>query len=280
MPFVPPQFSDFGKQISDLFKKKFDYGNNISTINKTDDGLKVEAGGKAKANSTDFDGYAKINYDGHKAAKFEGNINTNGAMSGKMTLNDLIDGGKVVVKTNDNPSGSVEASYAQDFFAGSTTFSTNSKAHKLNVSGAIGHEGLSVGASVDLDLSGKVTDPLEYNIGTQYATNNYTACLLTSQKGETVAASFFQRVNKSLTIGTRFTFKPEQNSRTMEFASEYALDAVTTVKAKADTNNNCAVAVEHKLSDPKVKVGVAAAFDSSKNFSNKNFGLNFTFGDF
>lgn len=280
MPFVPPQFSKFGKQVGDLFSKSYSFGSNVSITNKTDDGMKIEAGGKAKSNSTDFDGYAKINYADKSLGEFEGNLNTSGTLAGELTLNKLAKGVEVVIKANDSPKMSAKASYEQDFFAGCAEFGTDTKAHKLSVAGAIGHDGLSVGASVDLDLSGSVTDPLEYNLGTQYATKNYTACLLTSDKGETVAASFFQRVSESLSLGTKFTFKPEQNSRSMSFASEYALDPATCVKVKASTCSTVAMAVEHRLVDPRVKMTVAASFDSSKNFANKDFGVSLAFGDY
>ena len=59
------------------------------------------------------------------------------------------------------------------------------------------------------------------------------------------------------------------------------LDAKTTVKSKLDSNGALSGVVEHKLSDPALKVNVAAEFDAtSSDLAAKKFGLGLVFGDF
>jgi hypothetical protein len=278
--FIPTQFGKFGKQISDLFKKKYDFGTKITTIHKADGGVKIEAGGNSKAGDSNLTGFAKLNYKDSSFGEAEGSVKTCGSANGSVTLKNLADGVEVVVKASEKPCGSVKATYAQDFFAGSAEFSANQTKQKLALSGVIGADGLCVGGSIDLDLSGNINDPSEYAIGVQQQRSDYVATVLMTQKGEKVAASWFQTISEKLSVGSTLTFKPEEGSRTMCFASEYALDKDTTIKAKGSTCGTVAGAIEHRLRDPALKFGVAASFDSKKSFANKDFGINLTFGDF
>jgi len=274
--FIPPFFADLGKSASDLFKKKFDYSNTVATKNKTLSGLVFTTTGDLST-PNGIAGTIKVNHSDKKYGKTEAEISTAGSAKGKVTLDTLLDGTVVHVSANNKPSGTVTAEYRQDFFAGTASYETSFfNKNKLNGSGVIGFDGLSVGGSVTFDLMGG-SDVEDYNVGAQYATRDYTAAIRTENKGEFITGSYFLQVSPVHQIGASL------NSNLVgQLATEYRVDARTSVKARADTNGVVDTAVEHRLANPKVLINFASQFQAGKNLTlaPSKFGVGLTFGDY
>lgn len=185
------------------------------------------------------------------------------------------------VSGNAVPSATVEATYAKDFFSGTLNFGSNfAGKNVVNASGALGFDGVAVGGAAQFCLaSGCAKD---YNVGAEYTQKDLTATLVTSNKGEDITTSFFQKISSTFSVGTRLNIEGEAGSRTLAVGSEYALDANTTVKKSLDSNGIVNVAVSHTLANPAAKVNVAAQFDalSSDCCKANKFGVCITLGDF
>lgn len=52
-----PVFKDFGKKVNDLFKKQYDYKNEVKVISKAGNGVQVESGGYQSGGLV---GYSKV----------------------------------------------------------------------------------------------------------------------------------------------------------------------------------------------------------------------------
>jgi len=72
------------------------------------------------------------------------------------------------------------------------------------------------------------------------------------------------------------------SDRVYAAVTEYKVDANTVVKLRGDSKKVVALAVEHRLPNPRVQIGVASSWGivgfSAPN--PKDFGLSFTFGDY
>lgn len=283
MAFVPPQFKDFGKKVNDLLKKQFDFKNEIKTINKSSNGVSIET--SANQGKDGLAGACKINHkDKELGGEVEFNVSTAGnagATNAKITFDKLIPSGKLSISGNANPSASVEATYAKDFFAGTLNASSNfSGKQGLNATGALGFDGVAVGGTASCCLaSGTVKD---YNFGAEYSQKDLTASLVTSNKGDDITTSFFQKLSNSFSIGTRLNIEGEAGTRTLAVGSQYQLDGATTVKNSLDSNGICNVAVTHVLTNPALKLNVAGQFDvlSSDCLKANKMGVCITMGDF
>jgi len=272
-----PQFKDLGKKTSDLFKKSYDFRNEIKVTSKAS-GVKIESGGvKGKA----FAGYTKANWKDDFLGDIEVEAHSTGLAKGKFKLGQVTDGVDVTVNGTACGNVGLEATYNKDCVSAvaSASHSTSKGSTAVSASGVIGFDGVFVGGGVDLDGSGGVKN---YNCGAEYASKDLSASLVTSNKGEDITMSFFQKLSGSTSLGASMLVKAESSSRLYTFGTERKLDKSTTIKAKANTAGTVGVAVSHTLAEPAMKLGVSAEFDatSADCFKAQKFGIALNFGDF
>jgi len=152
----------------------------------------------------------------------------------------------------------------------------------LSGSGVIGFDGLSVGGEVKVDTA-SFSDVDDYNVGAQYDGGDYTVTAKTTDKLKNLGLQYIHKVNSDVQVGGALSAALDGSSdRSFGVASEYKVDASTVVKVRADTKKVVAVAVEHRLANPRVQLGVASSWGivgfSAPN--PKDFGISLTFGDF
>jgi len=294
---APPQFSNIGKQAKDLFSKKLDekdFKYTVQTKNKTASGLVFTTGGDFDAKK-DLTGSLKVNYK-HSDYEGEASISTAGPAKAEFKLKKLAKG-LTLIATADTHSKfidgakttslKVQAEYAQEFFAGSASAETAFwKPTYFGGSAVIGVDGLSVGAEVQLAADAK-TEIKDYNLGAEYQTSDLTATLKTKKQATVLSATYFHKVNADVQVGGDVTFPIDGSTgpkavRVGTLATEYKVDASTTVKVKGTTEKVASLAVEHRLPNPRVQIGVASSWDivTFQAWNPKAFGFSFTFGDY
>jgi len=304
-PFSPPLFKDLGKKATDLFKKKFDdkkdFKHLVQAKHKTASGLIYTSGGDfdSKNNLT---GSLKVNYKKESFGDFEGSVSTAGPLKGELKLKKLVKG-LTVTLTGDTapafavvkpgakppkftaPTAKLAADYTQDFFSGSASAENGFWRPTLLAGAAvIGFDGLSVGGEVKVDTDTISKDVDDYNVGAQYEGSDYTATLRTTTQGSVLVAQYWHKVPGDVQVAGEFTTKLDgsDDGRAFGLATEYKVDAATIVKLKGSTTKVVTAAVEHRLANPRVQIGAAAAWnlDGFKALSPKDFGVSLTFGDF
>lgn len=298
MAFVPPTFANLGKSSSDLFKKKFDdkkdFKNVVKAVVKSSSGIVFTTGGEfdAKNNLT---GNLKVSNKTLSFGELTGELSTAGPAKVELKLKKLAKGLSVTI-TGDTaaayskgkgkfaaPTLKAATEYSKDFFTGSASAETAFTSTNILVGSAvIGFEGLSVGGEVKLDTAA-ITDVEDYNVGAEYQGVDFTATLKTANQGEDLTASYVTRASPELTVGGQFITKLDgSDDRSAGLATEYRVDANTAVKLRGDTKKVVAVAVEHRLANPRVLVGVASSWNivgfSAPN--PKDFGVSLVFADY
>lgn len=274
---APPQFKDLGKKAKDLFKKSYDFKNELKVVSKAD-GVKLENGGVMGKTLV---GHTKANWTDQYLGDIEVEAHSCGIAKGQFKLKKVTDGVDVTVAGGACGAVSVEATYVQ------TNVSATVKAdHNLNkgstgvlACAVLGFDGVSVGGTVSVDASGS---PKDYNVGAQYSQKDLTASLVTSNKGDDITMSFFQNYSKSTCLGASMLIKPEDGSRVFSFGTDHQLDCKTAIKAKADSNGVVGTAVSHVLANPAMKFCVSAEFDAlgADVCKAQKFGISLNFGDF
>jgi len=252
----------------------------VKIVNKSACGVNVESSanyGQAIV------GNCKITHsDKELGGGVEVNVSSAGAAgdtNAKLTFDKLIPSGKLSVSGNAQPSMNVEATYAKDFFAGTLKFGTNFAGKKgIDASGAIGYDNVAVGGAVSMCCSGTVKD---FNVGAEWSEKDVTASLITSNKGEDITTSFFQKISNGFSVGTKLTIESE-GARTLCVGSDYALDSNTLWKNSLDSKGIVNVAVSHTLANPACKINVAGQFDalSSDILKANKMGVGISLGDF
>jgi len=277
MAFVPPTFSNLGKRAKDLFKKQYDYKNEVKVISRAENGVVVESGGYHQAKG--LAGYSKVNWTDKSIGAFEVEAHSNGEYKGKLITNKYEGVGLTL---DGNPSTlSVEAGYSKEAFAASTKVSHNVDKGDttVNVGAVIGFDGISVGGSCDFNAANP-SSPTDYNIGAECSQRDLVGTIVTSNKLIDITASYFQTISSRLVLGSSLLVKPD--SRIFVTGGEYSLDKYTSLKFKGDSVGVVGLAVSHVLVNPATKVSASAQFDtqSSNPFSPQKFGVSLSFGDF
>jgi len=274
---APCQFKDLGKKAKDLFKKQYDYKNEIKVFSKAS-GVKLESGG---TKGKDLVGYTNAKWKDEYLGDIEVDLKSCGAAKAQFKLCKVADGVDVTVCGDAKGDISTEATYKNGDMLSAlakATHNVNKSSTKISASAVVGFEGVSVGGGVDLDGSGNPTD---YNVGAEYATKDLVASLYTTKQGEDITVSFFQKLSGCTSLGASMLVT-SAGSRTFTFGSDHALDKKTGLKLKADSAGVVGMAVSHVLSDPKMKVGMSAEFDAAGDDALKaqKFGVCLSFGEF
>lgn len=274
----PPQFKDLGKKAKDLFKKQYDYKNEMKVTSKAG-GVKLESVGlSAKSGLV---GSTKANWKDEYLGDIEVEAHSSGIAKGQFKLSNITDGVNVTVAGDAAGALSAEAVYAQENVAATAKASHNLNKGSTTVmaSATVGFDAVSVGGQVNLDASGSLKD---YNLGLEYATKDLTASVVTSSKADDVTVSYFQKLSCCTVLGASMLVQPESGTRLYTFGTDYKLDKSTGVKVKADSKGVVGTAVTHTLADPKMKVGVSAEFNAAgaDAFKAQKFGVSLSFGEF
>jgi len=274
---APPQFKNLGKKAADLFKKNYDYKNEVKVTSKSG-GVKIETGGyQAKG----LAGYTKANWTDAYLGDVEVEAHSTGTAKGQFKLKNV---GGTGAATTISGTGSgdlaAETVYETDKLAATLKVSHNlSKACTgVALSAVLGMEGISVGGSLAL----KGSTPTDYNIGAEYAQKDLVAALVTSSKGEKITASYYQSLSKRCQLGSSMLVSPEAGTRVFGFGCNYGLDANTTLRSKIDSNGIVGESIEHIVANPNLKLQVSAQFDAlgSDPMVAQKFGLSLSLGDF
>jgi len=299
LSFTPPTFGDIGKSASDLFKKKFDkkdFKNTVKVTNKTASGLILTTGGDIDKSA--IAGSLKAKYAKPSFGEASGEVSTSGPAKAELKLKNLAKGLTVTLtgdtatkeekfkcKTSSTtaPTGKLGVQYGYDFFTGTASYETSFfKTNILGGSAVVGFEGLSVGGEIKFDTA-KFSDVEDYNVGAQYATSDYTGSLKTAKQGRELTAQYWHKVLPELQVGGQFnTELGDGDERSLGLATEYAVDKDTTFKLRGDTKGVLATAVEHRLSNPKLQVGLATSWQVNgwSSVKAKDFGIGLGFGDY
>jgi hypothetical protein len=94
-----------------------------------------------------------------------------------------------------------------------------------------GHEGFLVGGEAGYDVQKAAIT--RYSLGLGYQTAAFTASLVGTQNLSVVAASYYQKVNNAVEVGTKAAYDVQSGKPAgLELASKYKLDPLTFAKVR------------------------------------------------
>jgi hypothetical protein len=279
---MPTQWADFGKKTKDLLTKKYDFKNELKTINKTQDGVNIETG---VCGST-AQGYMKVSCK-RDFGEVEAEIHSNpeAGDKAKVKFDKLVDKHlAVTVNASSAATVGVETTFEKDRFAGKLDLNHSEKATKATISAAVGlNKELTVGASADIDATHGNFALKDYNAGVEGRHKDVTAAVKTSRNRQDVTLSIFHKFASNLQWGANVVVHPQDGfSPVLTLGCEHELSTVTTIKSRGTTDGALGFVVEQKLKNPSLKLNLAAEFDVAKSFNGpaKKFGLSLVFGDY
>ncbi|GAB7361426.1 hypothetical protein MBLNU230_g1482t1 [Neophaeotheca triangularis] len=139
-----------------------------------------------------------------------------------------------------------------------------------------GSDGFLVGGEAGYDVQKAAIT--RYSLGVGYQTPSYTASLVGLQNLSMINASYYQKVNSTVEVGTKVAYDV-QGSRPagLELASKYKLDPLSFAKAKINDSGIAALAYSTKL-NAGTTIGLGLSLDTKKlNEAGHKVGTSLTF---
>jgi len=301
--FVPPLYASLGKQFRDLYKKKYDFDNALKITSKTNFGLTLTT--TAKIYKDQISGSTKALYFDRNWGEVEGEVDAGtGKLWGKLVLTKLLGNAKFVfnagldptskdplVKDGHSIKGEIEYTKSSLAASGSVLLGDEGKGLSAVTEGSVvvGFDGLSVGGQAKLNLQHPSNPIQDYNVGAQYDRKDFVATLLTEYQGDVIRLSWFHRVSRDQNLGVELISddfdklsKPsDPRRRVVAVASDFQIDPVTLIKARANNYGEVAAVIEHRLSNPNILLSAAAQFKASgsSKFAPEKFGVTIGLGE-
>jgi len=94
---------------------------------------------------------------------------------------------------------------------------------------------------------------------------------------------FFHNINRDTSVGAKLSYEfSGKHSRSLSLGLEHQLNSDTGVKAYlAVPSGTVSTAIEYRLANPKLKLGVAASFNAlHQPLQADQLGITLTFGDY
>lgn len=275
-----PLFKNFGKSYSDLIEKKYTFNREFKAKTTTTNGVSFEVTGKTTNKAGDYAGSLKLTQKNDLLGALEAEFDTDARVKGSVEY------GKVkntVIKVTGDQSLNfgLDANYRTKKVAVSSGVNYSPAKTFLDASAAYGQDGISVGGAVKADaLTQTISD---YNGGVELAGSNYTLAVKSSDKATKVTTSLYYTVNPDITVGAAFLYsldQPEKNN-SYSIASAFNFDRDTSAKVKLSSTGTITAALEQRLANPKVKLGLTGEYGAMKdfNYAPNRFGLSLGFGD-
>jgi len=268
MAALTPLFSKFGKQFSDLSKKKFETKHQVN-VKTTSNDLAVESVvtmGESGGPHAPLVSRVKAT-----TAKPWGEVELHAStddstLEGKLKLTHYGFTGTIKPSSRRGPACSMSFEKQKERWSMAADLDTTQDL-KLGGSLALSNDGLAVGASATLNARLGLDD---YNGGIEYAANkDLLLTIVTRKKASVVSPSFVYRVptTTTTTVGAQLDVVLDATPTTtcdLTLAAEHRPARDTLVKGRFDSRGTVAAALEHQLDNPRVKVAVAADWKLAK----------------
>jgi len=285
--FVPPLWSKFGTSLKDLLTKKYDYKNQLVVKNNVAGDLTIEST-VTQGDAQTFNGAVKATYKNKDFGQVESEVSTaanndKATLSTELKATKLYDGLTVIVKGADVPNLKVGVEYKREAVSAAVNTEVGKEASSAEGALVAGFDGFSVGGQAKYCTQHGVVD---YNFGAEYSQAEYALTLKTEAKAEKLVASYWHNVptsrNKLKTqIGGQVAWNLENGNKTFTVGTEHDIDEATALKAKVDTEGVAAAVLEHRLTNPFLKLNLSANWKvQDKSTTPKQFGVALTFGDY
>jgi hypothetical protein len=222
----------------------------------------------------------KVNYKNKSFGSVEAKASTSKVASTKVKLDQLQPGLVVELSAEDGSDSvqSVNTTYRKDFFAGNVKAEVKNGSKKVYAAGAVGFDGVSVGASVEADVTGAAALS-DYNGGFQYEQKDLTVSVVTSKKADVVTLSVNQVVNSDVTVGAQGVYSfTDDSKKSLQVGASVSLDNQTSVNAKLNQAGVLSTAFTHQLRS-YAKVGLNSVVGVTGSSVKPEFAVILTLGE-
>ncbi|KAJ3293683.1 Mitochondrial porin [Rhizoclosmatium sp. JEL0117] len=268
---IPPSYSDFSKDINDLFNKDYPLGASKLEVNSTTtNGFKVTVNNVKDNVSGKITSDLKTKYtDRENGFVFTNTWHAGNALTAQLELQDLISTGfKLDLHGAMHPALGTTAAKAgielkqQNVFARSSVDLLAKNGATVHTDVVVGSEGLLLAGDVAYNTADATIH--RYNVAVGYKTPEYSLAFHATKKFTHFTAGYFHNINRGLQVASRATWdQTTANQVGIEVGTKYALDNATFVKAKIDNYGRLGLGYTQQV-QPSIKLQLGGSFDTTR----------------
>jgi len=275
---APPSFNDLNKRAKDLLSKKYDFRNELKNVRKSSNGITLEHGAST---GKGLDTYIKGTHK-TKTLSVEGEIHSDAGPSStkaKVKLPGVVAGTDFSVTCTSVPDANFEVAYKRDRLNTLLNLKTSAKGSNLSVNASVGlADGINAGGSASVDLdAGALKDS---SVAVEVTRGQLQAGVKSSKMFSVFDITAHYKVRSDLSVGGGCSINVNDGSPSFQAGLDHKFNSNCDVKARINGSGLIGAAVEHRLANPALKVGLSAEFDAGNNFASKKLGVGCTFGDY
>ncbi|XP_010550772.1 PREDICTED: mitochondrial outer membrane protein porin 2-like, partial [Tarenaya hassleriana] len=209
----------------------------------------------------------------YKNTLFDVKIDTESNISTTITFTEVLPSTKAIAsfKVPDYNSGKLEVQYFHDH-ATLTAVAALKQNPLIDVTATLGTPTIAFGAEAGYDTASKTFT--KYNAGISVTKPDACASIILGDKGDSIKASYLHHVDeakRSAAVGEVYR-KFSTNENTVTVGGLYAVDHLTTVKAKLNNHGKLGALIQHEVV-PKSLVTVSGEIDTKALDKYPRFGL-------
>eukprot|EP00246_Nothoceros_aenigmaticus_P007668 TRINITY_DN21641_c0_g1_i1.p1 TRINITY_DN21641_c0_g1~~TRINITY_DN21641_c0_g1_i1.p1 ORF type:complete len:277 (-),score=57.46 TRINITY_DN21641_c0_g1_i1:325-1155(-) len=266
----PGLFGDIGKKAKDILYKDYNYDHKFAVTTTTSTGLSFQTTVLKKGEAVLGDVNTTFK---NKNLTADIKVDTKSNIHTTLTIDEFAQGAKSIVSFTipDQKSGKVELQYAHDYAGVSTSVGLTSSPI-LDIHGAIGSEGFSLGGELGFDTASATLT--KYSAGLGFTKPDFSAALVLVDKGDTIKASYLHNVSPATrtTVAVEIAHKLSKREVNFTVGGLYELDALTTAKARVTNSGKLAGLLQHEFR-PKSLVTISGEVDTKALDRNAKIGL-------
>lgn len=267
----PGLFSDIGKKAKDLLTKDYLSDQKISISSYSDTaGVFLTSTAVKKGGLSTGDVAAQYMY---KNTLLDIKVDTESIISTTLTVTELLPSTKTIasVKLPDYNSGKLEVQYFHHHGALTTAVALKQSPF-VDLSLTIGTPTFAIGAEAGYETSSGNFS--KYTAGISITKPESCMSIILGDKGNTIRASYLHYFDqkKSSSSVAEIARTLSTNENTITVGGSYAIDHLTTVKARLNNHGKLGALLQHEVL-PKSLVTISSEFDTKALDKTPKFGL-------
>jgi len=218
----------------------------------------------------------------------EAEVDTENKLWAKSEFNKFHEGTKATLSGGFDPSSKdpvvkeswsvkAEVEHVQDMFTATAAVTVGEQkeiVYSASASASVTYQDATLGGEVQVDHTQNLSD---YNVGAQYKYRQGIVAAVTEKQGSIIRASYIHELSPKFTGGVEVVHEEKRTS--LNFASEYRVDGLSTLKLRSSPGE-IAGAAEHRLLNPLLTVNLSATWKTKgTQLKVDKVGFALTFGE-
>ncbi|KAF6139062.1 hypothetical protein GIB67_010788 [Kingdonia uniflora] len=266
----PGFFSDIGKKAKDLLTKDYSYDQKFTIATYSNAGVALTSTALKKGGLSTGDIGLQYKYNNNI---IDVKVDTESNVSTTFTITEILPSTKVIAsfKVPDYKSSKLDVQYSHDHATFTTTVALN-QSPAVDITATLGTPSFAIGAEAGYETT--LGTFVKYNAGVSVKNLDYDASIILADKGDSLRASYVHHLDnlKLNSCVAEISRRFSTNENTFTVGGSYALDPLTSVKARLSNHGKLGALLQHQL-QPKSVLTLSSEFDTKALDKNPRFGL-------